>query len=401
MTSSCSTPNSMLTICSVKADVKTFEHPTAATNDEQAWSENDRRMMRRALELAARGTGQVSPGPLVGCIIANDAGEIFGEGYYLYERIHHAETLALREAGERARGATAYVSLEPHAHHGRTPPCTDALIRARVRRVVAPHEDPNPLVSGKGFARLRAAGLQTEVGLMKSEADRLNEKYIHAMREQRPFVHLKLATSLDGRIATRTGDARWITGTASRARAHELRHEYDAILVGAGTVLADDPLLTDRSGRVRHRPLARIVLDERLELAPESQLARTASDAPVIVFTATDSEKRRALERSGIEVFADERGGRDLKFVLEELSRRQITSLLVEGGAGVAGALIDARLVNKITIFIAPIIIGGTGAKLAIGGTGAARLADALQLGEIEIATHDRDIEITGYTKKG
>ncbi len=368
---------------------------------EDRWSETDRSMMRRALELAARGIGLVSPGPLVGCVIANDAGETFGEGYYLYERIYHAETLALKEAGERARGATAYVSLEPHAHHGRTPPCTEALIRAGVRRVVAPHEDPNPLVSGKGFARLRETGIETEVGLMKPEADRLNEKYIHAMRERRPFVHLKLATSLDGRIATRTGDARWITGAAARTRTHQLRHEYDAILVGAGTVLADDPLLTDRSGRVRHRPLARIVLDERLQLSPQSKLARTADDAPVIVFTTDSSEKRTPLESRGVEIVTDAGGGRDLKFVLEELNRRRFTSLLVEGGASVAGALIDAKLVNKITFFIAPIIIGGADAKPAIGGAGTAHLADSLQLDDIAITTHDRDIEITGYPRKG
>ncbi len=371
---------------------------------ESAWSETDRRMMRRAIELAARGVGQVSPGPLVGCVIANDE-EIVGSGFYLYDRVHHAETLALSEAGARARGATAYVSLEPHAHHGRTPPCTDALIEAGLARVVAPHEDPNPLVAGKGFDRLRAAGIRTEVGLMREEADRLNEKYIHFMATGRPFVHLKLAASLDGRIGTRTGDARWITGTAARARAHELRHEYDAILVGAGTVLADDPSLTDRSAhslhQPRHRPLARIILDERLELPPASQLARTAHDAPIIVFTADMSDKRLALKHSGVEIVNDEMGGRDLGLVLEELGRRQLTSLLVEGGARVAGAFLDAGLINKVTFFLAPMLIGGAESKIAIGGAGAERLADALQLDDIEIVRHDRDIEITGHPKTG
>src|SRR6266478_3564773 len=186
--------------------------------------------MRRALALAAKGVGQVSPGPLVGCVIVSPSGEVVGEGFYVYENLTHAETYALEQAGERARGATAYVSLEPHAHHGRTPPCSDALIKAGIVRVVAPIEDPNPKVSGKGFAHLRSAGLEVSVGLLSREAERLNEKYFHFMRTRRPFVHLKLAASLDGKIATRTGDSHWITGVESRKQAHELRHEYDAIL---------------------------------------------------------------------------------------------------------------------------------------------------------------------------
>ncbi len=269
-----------------------------------AQSESDARFMRRALELAARGAGQVSPGPLVGCVVADAAGETVGEGFYVYERVKHAETLALEQAGARARGATAYVSLEPHAHTGRTPPCTTALINAGVSRVVASVEDPNPLVSGKGFAHLREAGVEVVTGVLAQEGARLNEKYIRATRAGRPFVHLKLACSLDGRIATRTGDARWITGAESRARVHLLRREYDAILVGAGTALKDDPLLTDRSGLARRRPLARVVLDERLQLPPDSQLARTAHEAPVVVVTSPrrvrgkNRATRRARRRS-------------------------------------------------------------------------------------------------------
>ena len=180
--------------------------------------------MRRALELAARGLGQVSPSPLVGCVIVSESGEIVGEGFYIYENLKHAETIALEQAGAQARGATAYVTLEPHAHYGRTPPCTEALIRAGIARVVVPIEDPNPLVSGKGFAHLRAAGVEVQTGLLEREAARLNEAYIHSMRHARPFIHLKLACSLDGKIATRTGDSRWITGEESRARVQELRH---------------------------------------------------------------------------------------------------------------------------------------------------------------------------------
>src|SRR5258706_9868583 len=216
-------------------------------------------MMTRALELAAQGAGQVSPGPLVGTVIVDAAGEIAGEGFYLFEQVKHAETTAVERVGERARGAIAYVSLEPHAHQGRTQPCTDALITAGIKRVVAPIEDPNPKVSGRGFAHLRQADIEVSTGLLADEAARLNEAYIHFMRTGRPFVHLKLAVSLDGKIATRTGDSRWIAGEEARARAHELRHQYDAIMIGSGTVVIDDPLLTDRSHKPRRKPLIRVV----------------------------------------------------------------------------------------------------------------------------------------------
>jgi len=360
----------------------------------------DRYFAGRALELAARGAGQVSPGPLVGCVIVDGRGAVVGEGFYLYERVTHAETLALAEAGARARGATAYISLEPHAHTGRTPPCTEALIGAGVARVVAPGEDPNPLVAGKGFERLRAAGVEVTVGVLARAAERLNEKYHHAMRRGRPFVHLKLATSLDGRIATRTGDARWITGAEARARAHLLRHEADAILVGAGTAGKDDPLLTDRSGLARHRPLLRVVLDERLGLAPASQLAQTARAAPVLVFTSEqpDAARGAALAASGVEVVRLPSGGRDVAAVLGELHRRRIQGLLVEGGANVAGAFLRAGLVDKVSFFVAPLILGGD-ALGAVGGAGALTVGEAVKLHEVVITRHGRDVEITGYTE--
>ncbi|HEV7860297.1 MAG TPA: bifunctional diaminohydroxyphosphoribosylaminopyrimidine deaminase/5-amino-6-(5-phosphoribosylamino)uracil reductase RibD [Pyrinomonadaceae bacterium] len=361
-------------------------------------------MMRRALELSARGVGQVSPSPLVGCVIVTGAGETIGEGYYLYEGLKHAETLALEQAGPMARGATAYVSLEPHAHYGRTPPCTDALIKAGIKRVVAPIEDPNPKVSGKGFAHLRAAGIEVLTGLMASEALRLNEKYIHFMRTGRPFVHLKLATSLDGRIATRTGDARWITGEAARARVHLLRHEYDAILVGSGTARADDPLLTDRSGLKRHRPLTRIILDQQLSLSPDSQLARTAHQSPVLVYSSSEissssSNALAALKSVGVEVAQVGGGGHNLQALLEDLGKREIQSLLVEGGARVAGAFLDAGRINKVSFFIAPMIIGGADAPASIAGAGAHSIADAIRLRDIELNQHGPDLEITGYIK--
>src|SRR5689334_9174358 len=247
------------------------------------WTDTDRRMMARALDLAVKGVGQVSPGPLVGCVVVSATGEIVGEGFYVFEDIKHAETIALDIAGDKARGGTAYVSLEPHAHHGRTPPCTDVLIAAGIKRVVAPIEDLNPKVSGKGFAHLRAAGIAVEIGLMREEAEQINEAYLHYMSTGMPFVHLKLAVSLDGKIATRARDSRWITGPESRARAHELRHAYDSILVGAGTATTDDPLLSDRSGLPRRRPLVRVVLDQKVRLSPESRLATSTSEAPVLV----------------------------------------------------------------------------------------------------------------------
>jgi diaminohydroxyphosphoribosylaminopyrimidine deaminase/5-amino-6-(5-phosphoribosylamino)uracil reductase len=357
-------------------------------------------MTARSLELAARGRGQVSPGPLVGCVISGRGGEIIGEGFYLYERIKHAETLALEQAGERAHGATAYVSLEPHAHTGRTPPCTVALINAGIKRVVAPIEDPNPLVSGKGFAHLRDAGVEVSTGLLADEATRLNEKYVHALRHRRPFVHLKLACSLDGRIATRNGDARWITGDESRARVHLLRHDSDAILVGGGTAAADDPLLTDRSGLPRRRPLVRVVLDGRLQLSARSKLAQTARQWPVVVFTSAQADARKiaALEECGVEVLRDGEGGRNLGSLLYELNRRTIQSVLVEGGAGVAGAFLSAGLVSKASFFIAPVIIGGD-AKAAVGGAGAATIGEALKLEDVEITRHGNDVEVTGYPK--
>jgi diaminohydroxyphosphoribosylaminopyrimidine deaminase/5-amino-6-(5-phosphoribosylamino)uracil reductase len=365
------------------------------------WTDTDRRMMARALDLAAKGVGQVSPGPLVGCVVVSATGEIVGEGFYVFEDIKHAETIALEVAGEKARGGTAYVSLEPHAHYGRTAPCTDALIAAGIKRVVAPIEDLNPKVSGKGFAHLRAAGVIVETGLLRDEAAQVNEAYLHYMSTRLPFVHVKLAVSLDGKIATRTGDSRWITGPDARARAHELRHQYDAILVGAGTVTNDDPLLTDRSGLPRRRPLVRVVLDENLRLSAESQLATTTSEAPVIVFGDPESPGTAALRGQGVEIVNLKR--RDLNSVLRELASRSLQSVLVEGGSTIAGEFLEAGLVNKVTFFIAPKIVGGVEAPSAIGGTGVDAMAEALELEQVAVVQRGKDIEVTGYprTAKG
>jgi diaminohydroxyphosphoribosylaminopyrimidine deaminase/5-amino-6-(5-phosphoribosylamino)uracil reductase len=375
--------------------------PPTFTKAETAFRESsvtDQRMMARALELAALGIARVSPGPLVGCVITN-AGKVVGEGFYVFNDGKHAETLALEQAGLKARGGTAYVSLEPHAHHGRTPPCTDSLIAAGITRVVAPIEDPNPQVSGKGFEHLRTMGVEVYSGLMAAEASRLNEKYLHFMKTGRPFVHLKLACSLDGKIATRSGESRWITGEQSRARVHQLRNQYDAILVGARTASLDNPLLTDRSGSPRRRPLVRVILDESLQLSGASQLANTASESPVIVFAGAnaDARKRTALEAKGVEIIVDKSNGRDLVAILEQLGNRSLQSVLVEGGAAIAGKLLDAGLVNKVTFFIAPMIIGGQGAPNAVGGSGVEKISEAFRLNDVEVVKRDEDIEVTGY----
>jgi diaminohydroxyphosphoribosylaminopyrimidine deaminase / 5-amino-6-(5-phosphoribosylamino)uracil reductase len=363
-------------------------------------SETDRRLMARALELARRGAGQVSPGPLVGCVIVDPKGEVVGEGHYIYEDVLHAETIALRQAGERARGGTAYVSLEPHAHQGRTAPCTDALIAAGIRRVVAPIEDLNPQVSGRGFAHLRASGVLVEVGLMAHEASEVNEHYLHYMRTRLPFVHLKAALSLDGKIATKTGDSRWITGREARHRAHQLRHEYDAIMVGAGTALIDDPLLTDRSGLTRRRPLVRIVLDEKLRLSQSSQLVKTAADVPLVIFAGNEAEdsKVKALRDCGVDVV--DSGTRDLVSVLKNLARRSLHSVLLEGGPTLVGSFVDGGLINKATFFISPKIIGGNDAPGAVGGSGVDVVRHALKLRDLQTTQRGEDLEITGYPER-
>jgi diaminohydroxyphosphoribosylaminopyrimidine deaminase / 5-amino-6-(5-phosphoribosylamino)uracil reductase len=352
--------------------------------------------MRRALALAAEGIGRVSPSPLVGSVIVDADGRVAGEGTYIYENVTHAEVLALSEAGERARGGTAYVTLEPHSHTGRTPPCTEALINAGIKRVVCPIEDPNPLVSGKGFAQLKASGVEVATGLLRDEAARLNEKFCVWHRSGRPFVHLKLAMSLDGRISLRDSVSTTLSGRESAVRVQGLRHEHDAILVGGNTAFVDNPGLTDRSGKKRRRNLVRVILDNRLRIPFESTLVRTARETPTLVISnSTDDEKIERLSESGVSVARE--NARDLGAVLAELRRRELQSVLVEGGTEVAGAFCDAGLVDKLTLIVAPLVIGGHDAPLAIGGRGAGSLDDAMRLKQLEIIRHGTDYEFTGY----
>ena len=353
-------------------------------------------MTRRALALAAEGSGLVSPNPLVGCVILSADGEVVGEGVYTYDGVTHAELIALEQAAERANGGTAYVSLEPHDHQGKTPPCTEALIKAGIKRVVSPIEDPNPLVSGKGFQRLRSAGIEVVTDLLSDEAAMLNEKFVCWHKKRRPFIHLKLAMSLDGRISLKKSVSTALSGKNALKRVHELRHEHDAILVGGNTAFVDNPSLTDRSGKLRRRPLARIVLDNRLRIPVDSALVRTAGETPTILFSnATDEEKVEKLFLKGVQVPRID--ARDLKAVLAELYVREIQSVLVEGGTEVAGAFVDARLVDKITLIVAPIIVGGHDAPNAIGGKGAVSLETAIKMAELDITQLGPDIEITGY----
>ena len=355
-------------------------------------------LVRRSLDLAALGIGLVSPNPLVGCVIVSADGEVVGEGTYIYDKLIHAEAIALEQAGNSASGGTAYVSLEPHDHHGKTPPCTEALINAGIKRVVCPIEDPNPLVSGRGFQRLRSAGVEVVTGILGDEASRLNEKFIRWHKDQRPFVHLKLAMSLDGRISLSDSVSTALSGSAARDRVQGLRHEHDAILVGGNTASVDNPSLTDRSGKTRRRPLTRVILDNRLQIRPGSIVTSTTGDAPTIVFTnSRDADKKAGVREHGVDVVELEMGGRDLAGVLAELRKREIQSVLVEGGTEVAGAFCDARLVDKVTFIAAPIIIGGREAPNAIGGSGAETLVEALRLENLTIQRLGEDIEFTGY----
>lgn len=365
----------------------------------QDFSEFDLKMTRRALELASFGIGLVSPSPLVGCVIVAENGETVGEGSYIYENVTHAEVLALQQAKEKAGGATAYVSLEPHAHQGRTKPCTDALIEAGIRRVVCPIEDPNPLVSGKGFAKLKESGIEVATGILRHEAARLNEKFCIWHQKKRPFVHLKLAMSLDGRISLAKSVSTAISSAESSSRVQILRHEHDAILIGGNTAAVDNPSLTDRSGRKRRRKLVRVVLDNRLRISLDSTLVQTADETPTIVFSdSNNAEKIENLSALGVEVVRE--NARDLEKILAALRARNLQSVLVEGGTQIAGAFCDARLVDKLTFIVAPLVIGGHSAPFAVGGNGADSLENALQLQNIQVIKHGNDYEFTGYPRE-
>ena len=336
------------------------------------------RFMQHALELARKGSGLASPNPMVGCVIVRD-GQIVGEGFHQYDWRDHAEIVALKTAGEKARGATLYVTLEPCNHTGRTGPCTEAIIAAGVQRVVAAMDDPNPVNSGRGFGRLRAAGVEVFAGVCEEEARRLNEAFACWIRTKKPFVTLKSAMTLDGQLALPHSDKKtgkhssrrrsWITSEESRAEVHRMRHASDALLTGMGTILADDPLLTDRSGLPRRKCLLRVVLDSKLRLSPKSRIVKTLDD-DLLVFTtlSADSAKARKLQNEGVEVArAKIKNGRiDLPSVLAELGHRDILSVLLEAGPTMNGAALVAGIVHKLFLFYAPKIAGESRVPFAV-----------------------------------
>ncbi len=359
--------------------------------------EFDASHMARALELAARGEGFVEPNPMVGCTIVQN-GETVGEGFHARFGGPHAEIEALRSAGSRASGATVYVTLEPCCHQGKTGPCTKALIAAHVQRVVIAQRDPNPLVAGRGIAELEQAGIAVEVGLLESQARELCAPYLKLVRLGRPWIIAKWAMTLDGKLATRLGDSRWISCEASRAIVHQIRGRVDGVMIGRATAQTDDPLLTARPAGPRRA--TRIVLDSHASLAPTSQLARTARQTPVLVAVSEQSpaENREQLAEAGCEVLvcrgstADERLG----WLLDELGRRELTNILVEGGSQLLGSLLDCGQIDEVHAFIAPKLVGGTHAPGPVGGTGLDLLANALRLGSPEIAPCGTDVYVRG-----
>jgi diaminohydroxyphosphoribosylaminopyrimidine deaminase / 5-amino-6-(5-phosphoribosylamino)uracil reductase len=361
--------------------------------------DTDEQWMRRALHLARR--GRTSPNPMVGAVVVK-AGKVVAEGYHVAAGLPHAERIALDRAGKGARGATLYVTLEPCTHHGRTPPCTPAVVESGVRRVVVAMEDPNPLVKGRGIARLRDEGIEVRKGVLERPARALNEAFCTFIVHRQPFVLLKAAATFDGRIADRTGESKWISGEASRRLVHRMRDRMDAVLVGIGTVLRDDPRLTARipGGRDPFR----VVLDSRLRI-PEKARLFGENPSKVIVLTTDKASRAKAdrIRKKGTEVWTlpATEAGVDLQAALMLLGSREITSLLVEGGRRVHGAFLDAGLANKIALFLAPRILGDPEAVGLFEGRGRRNLRDALPLRDMTVRRVGADLLIEGYLKAG
>lgn len=359
----------------------------------------DIRFMRRALALAERGRGRTSPNPLVGAVVVA-GGRAVGEGFHARAGGPHAEVVALDQAGPLARGGTLYVTLEPCCHYGRTPPCTERIIASGVVRVVAALVDPNPRVNGAGFAALRRAGIEVRCGVLGEPARRQNEAYLKFITTGRPWVILKYAMSADGKLATRTGDSQWITGLKARHLVHRLRNAVDAVAVGVDTVLADDPLLTTRLPRGGRDAVA-VVLDSQARTPPTSALLRGSRGAPVVVAVTAAAPAARVerLRSAGaeVEVLPEGPGGVSWSHLLDRLGARGLTSLLVEGGARVAGSLVDAGLVDKLMVFMAPLVIGGSEAPGPVAGQGAETLSEALRLERVRFRRLGTDILLEGY----
>jgi diaminohydroxyphosphoribosylaminopyrimidine deaminase / 5-amino-6-(5-phosphoribosylamino)uracil reductase len=378
--------------------------------------ENDEYFLHRALELARKGIGLTSPNPCVGALVVDSEGRVIGEGTHTFEGIKHAEVLALERAGEKARGATLYINLEPCSHQGRTGACADAVIAAGVRRVVACMQDPNPLVAGKGFERLRNAEVSVASGILEEEAKVLNEAFAKYIRRRTPLVTLKSAMTLDGKIAPPPGELHhptalgsggasggWITSEVARGHVQELRHRHDAIMVGVGTIIADDPLLTDRSGLPRRRPLLRVIVDSRLRLPPESRVVKTAKDDVLVLCSFAEEKRKRELQDQGIRVEQVPVGVGDGRPDMAQIARRlgtmEITSLLVEGGAMINGAALASGIVDKVFLYYAPKILAGTGSVPFATGPGFAHMSNAAGVKAIRLHRFGEDFAVEGYLR--
>lgn len=374
--------------------------PAGDNRQDQEWE--DHRWMERAITLAQKSVGLASPNPAVGCVLVREGNPV-GEGFHQYDALDHAEVAALKHAGSGAEGATAYVTLEPCSHYGRTGPCADALIEAGVRRVVIATIDPNPLVRGRGIERLRAAGVEVSTGLLASDARRLNDSFAKFARTGLPFVTMKIASSLDGRIAPAgqaPKSAIRITGEAARAEVHRMRHGADALLTGVGTILADDPLLTDRSSLPRRRPLLRVVLDSALRTPPDSRLVSSANGDLLILFTDAPAGARQALEARGARVErvaeGEPAGHIALAPALKHLAQSEITSVLVEGGARLNAAMLNSKLVDKLVIFYAPTLLGGDAIPALASDPG----PDAIgKLSGSTLKSYGDDFAFAGYVR--
>src|SRR5271165_2576439 len=388
----------------------------------------DEQFMQQALELARQGVALASPNPCVGALLVSEQGEIIGRGTHTYEKQKHAEILALEEAGRQARGATLYLNLEPCTHVGRTGPCADAVIAAGVKRVFAAVRDPNPLVAGRGLAKLCAAGIEMHEGLCETEAKKLNEAFAKYIRHKTPFVTLKTAMTLDGKIAPPPGESDapgalaasggWITSEEARAHVHEMRHTNDAIMVGVGTAIADDPLLTDRTGLPRRRPLLRVILDSKLRLPLDSRVVKTAREDLIVFCCFAEENKKRELESLGVIVeqvpmrqrpedgtilfpgslpAAD--GRPDLERVMAKLGEREIMGLIIEGGAMVNWAALAAGIVDKIFFYYAPKILAGTGSIPFALGAGYRRISEAAYVQARTLHRFGEDFAVEGYLR--
>jgi diaminohydroxyphosphoribosylaminopyrimidine deaminase/5-amino-6-(5-phosphoribosylamino)uracil reductase len=376
----------------------------------------DEQYMRRALDLARAGVGLASPNPAVGAVVLDAAGHEVGAGTHTYDGLKHAEVLALEQAGDHARGGTLYLNLEPCSHQGRTPPCTDAVIAAGIARVVCSMTDPNPKVAGQGFAKLRASGVKVDLGLFAAEAKKLNEGFAKYIRRGKPLVTLKSAMTLDGKIAdaskpgTEPGSSvpvsegslsgyHWITGEVARAHVQQLRHQSDAILAGVGTVMADDPLLTDRSGLPRRRKLLRVILDSYLRIPPSSRLIQTADNDLLVLYSTAEESAKQALEEKGIrikQIAATADGRPDFAAIIQSLGELEITSLLIEGGALVNGAALASGEVDKVFLYYAPKIFG-QGAVPFIADEALRGKAQLVQ--RYELHRFGEDFAVEGYLR--